>query len=245
MYDLVPSPPERHYRKSPLDSRGGCPPPSLLCTYRFGLREGVSPRLVELVTDNVPPADHLSDLEDPVRLDGVQEPALVLARLVQLAPERDVRCLLRKLADCFVRGAFAGVSTRGCARGGLIAARRRACDSEESSSQHVSRREGGRRRQGWRGGFCVAEVCKEREFWRGRRGEAEREEQKRRESADQSLFSFPFLVGEAKSETYRCRKPGPTRAGQASRRRRPAWRPRERRRAVYATRYQDVREMRE
>lgn len=36
-------------------------------------------RLVQLVPDNVPSADHLADLEDTVRLDGVEDPALVLS----------------------------------------------------------------------------------------------------------------------------------------------------------------------
>jgi hypothetical protein len=66
---------------------------------RKGRKHALS-RLVQLVTNNVPSADHLADGEDAVRLDSVKDPTLVLARLVQLLPEREVRSLLGELADC-------------------------------------------------------------------------------------------------------------------------------------------------
>lgn len=68
--------------------------------YGRKIKNNALSRLVQLVTDNVPSADHLADGEDAVRLDGVKDPTLVLTRLVQLLPEREVRSLLGELADC-------------------------------------------------------------------------------------------------------------------------------------------------
>lgn len=52
---------------------------------------------IDLRLESSPPADHLSNLEDTVSLDGVDGHALPLARGVELLPERGVLGVVEEL----------------------------------------------------------------------------------------------------------------------------------------------------
>lgn len=48
----------------------------------------------------MPPSEHLTEREDTVSLDSVDDPTLVLSRLVEFLPERDVGSLTEEVLVC-------------------------------------------------------------------------------------------------------------------------------------------------
>lgn len=98
-------------------------------------------RLVELVADDVPPSDHLADLEDAVRLDGVDAHLLPLPRLVQVSPEAEVLGRVEEGRVCSARVAQCRVG--GGARGGRSVTegrseRRRSAELKSSKASRLT-----------------------------------------------------------------------------------------------------------